>query len=59
MAKLILIAKKRKMTCDHWSRVLTEAGFETGSCWTTFDDALQQVRESKPDLLLIETDFAN
>lgn len=59
MTKMILIAKKRKITCDYWSRVLIEAGFETVSCWTTSENALRQVRENKPDLLLIESDFAD
>lgn len=58
MSKSILIAKKRKLTCDYWSRVLAETDHQTVSCWTTTDAVLCQVWESKPDLLLIEAGFA-
>ena len=59
MAKLILIAKKRKVVCEYWSRILTEANYQTVLCWTTTNDVLQHVSKTNPDLLLIETEFAD
>lgn len=59
MATVVLVAKKKRVACDYWSRALAEANYQTVTCWTTVDDALRQVRETKPDLLLIESDFAD
>ena len=59
MANVILVAKKRKVVCEYWSQVLVEANYQTVSCWTTTDAVLCQIRESKPDLLLIEAGFAD
>ncbi len=57
MLKCILIAKK-KLPCNFWSRVLTDANYQTLSCWTSVDDAVRETTQNQPDLLLTEIDFA-
>ena len=57
MSVTVLIAMEKRMPRDYWSRVLSEAGHNPVSCWTTVNDVLLHVREDKPDFLLTEPGF--